>query len=125
MALLNIDEKTVGIWFLALTDDCDWMCGVSETEPEKKYQINYRFRYHKDDKVFDSADEKSSYGVKASCTRSFAIATVRHIASEMKAKGAIGEIDELLMQDGDVDRFLKEFRDKPYVYIRVEGRIKP
>lgn len=125
MATVEVTDKLVGIWFLRLTDDSNWLCSLTEIEPDQRYRINYRFRYQKDDKVFDSADEKRAYKVEVTGTRTYVLATVRFIASEMKKAGAEDEIDELLMENRDVDGFLKALMEKPWAFVRVEGKIDP
>lgn len=122
--MIEITEKTVGIWFLTIADDQDWLCGVTEVEPEKEYKLAYRFRYHKDGKVFDSADEKSGATVTAKCSRAYVLAAVKRLANDMKTLGAIGELDELMMKSGDVDKFVNALMEKPWAFVRIEGKVE-
>jgi hypothetical protein len=121
MPTVNVTKQLVGIWFLALTEKSDWLCSLTEVELEKVYEISYRFRYYEDDEVFESKDRKSSYRAEVHSTRSYAIACIRSIADGMKKAGASGEVDELLMHKGDIDRFMKELSDKPWAFMRIES----
>ncbi len=125
MATVEITDKLVGMWFLALTGESDWLCGLTEIVPEREYQISYRFRYYKDDKVHDSDDRKSAYSANVHSSRAYALAALRMVADGLKQAGAIGEIDEVMMHDKDVKRFIRELQDKPWAFLRVEGRPKP
>jgi hypothetical protein len=120
-ATVEITDHLVGMWYLPLTDDSDWLCGLTELESEKRYQMKFRFRYYKDDKAFDSKDERSSYVTTADCTKAYALATVRHLGNEMLAHGARGPLDELLMVNGDTRRFARELQDKPWAFMRMES----
>lgn len=120
-ALIVISDKLVGVWWLVLADKLDWLCGITEIEPDQTYEIAYRFRYHKDDKIFDSKDRRSTTRLTVSGTRAFCIASLRQMTKDMKAHGAIGEVDEILVHDGDVHRFLREFEKKPWCFMRRES----
>lgn len=111
-----IDEKTVGIWFLPTTENQDWMATVREIEPDAKYELVYRFRYYKDDKVFDSEDEKNWYKATATGTRAFVLAGIR-MAASMMAEHAIGKLYEII-NDGDFAEFSRKFMDAPFVFAR-------
>lgn len=124
-ALFEVTPKLVGLWFLGVTETSDWLCGVTEVVPEEKYTVAYRFRYHKDDKVFDSKDRRSTYRVEATGSRAYVLGVIRLMASDMEKAGAEGKVEEILMHDGDTDRFVRELQEKPWAFMRVEGRIKP
>lgn len=52
------------VWFINSAErDKDWMCWVWR-DPGEPWQVEYRFRYYKDDKPHDSADEKSAFGLQ-------------------------------------------------------------
>jgi hypothetical protein len=59
--MITVDEHTVAIWYLQTTSTQDWTAALRELEPEAKYELTYRFRYYKDDKAFESEDEKHWY----------------------------------------------------------------
>jgi hypothetical protein len=42
--MIILDEKTLGLWNISLTDKSDWLGAVRELVPDEKYQLDYRFR---------------------------------------------------------------------------------
>lgn len=117
-ARIQLDDKIVGIWFLETMPGQDWMASLREIEPDKKYELVYRFRYHKDDKPFDSADEKSWYSGKVEGTRQYAILGLREAGKQME-RVATGKLYEYLNDKG-FDDFWKRFQDAPFVFLRRE-----
>lgn len=111
-----LDEKLVGVWYLQTTTTQDWMAVIRELVPEQKYELTYRFRYYKDDKAFDSEDEKSWYRGEISGTRNYVVFGLRS-AAEMMATAAVGKVYEYL-NDGDFSAFVKRFQDAPFVFAR-------
>lgn len=118
--MIAITDKTVGIWYLdTIPNKQDWMAGLTEIEPESKYQIDYRFRYYEDDKAFDSKGRKSWYKVVVPSTRAFAIAVLRELAKHLaEAADAGGELIEIL-NEGDIEAFTKKITDSPFAYSRM------
>ncbi len=51
-------------WFLDLGDRKDFM-GCLFHQGDEQWQVKYRFRYHHDQKVFDSDDVRSWYVIKS------------------------------------------------------------
>jgi hypothetical protein len=61
---MELKEKDylIGIWWFPLpNNEGDVMGSVVKKHETGKWHLEYRFRYHKDDKVFDSEDRKSWY----------------------------------------------------------------
>ena len=54
---IELTEKIVGIWFVDLDNESDWLGAMERTD--EGYQVTYRFRYYVDDKAHDSDDKKS------------------------------------------------------------------
>jgi hypothetical protein len=120
--MMNLDEKVVGVWAVeTISGYQDWMAMIREIEPDVKYELKYRFRYHKDDKVFDSEDTVSGYQGELSGTRSYVIALFRCIAKSMEAK-ADGDLYEL-MNEGDYKAFVRKFMELPFVYVRAKEKV--
>jgi hypothetical protein len=119
--MIEITEKTVGIWFLSLGEKSDWMCAVTEVVPDEKYEIKYRFCYYEDDKHFDSEDRKSWYSAAAEAkSRENVIAIVRGLANAMQAAFAHGVATEIL-NDGDLSAFTEKLLGMPFAYARQES----
>ncbi len=116
--MIILDEKTLGLWNIKLTDTSDWLGAVRELVPDEKYQIDYRFRYYADDKIFeDSKDKKSWYTATLSGTRHYVLeatrAAVRQIASVSGNK-----VHEYL-NDGDMKAFMEKIANGPSMYMRA------
>lgn len=117
--MIEFSEDTIGIWFVGLPKG-DWLASVF-TEDDKPCLI-YRFRYHVDDKAFDSDDEKNWYRLapKGAGGVDKLVETVRFIAGSMAA-GADTEVYELMREDfGDTGAFMEEFRKAPFVTWKEE-----
>lgn len=114
--MIILDSQTVGIWFVVPGPGVDWMASVREVTPNEEYQITYRFRYHKDDKAFESADKKSWFKGTCEGTRAFVIAAIKSMAEQLR--GPCEEPVYEMLNDGDVDEFFRKFRDAPFVYVR-------
>ncbi|HTF64900.1 MAG TPA: hypothetical protein VK638_19660 [Edaphobacter sp.] len=121
--MIVFDEKIVGVWYLeTIPGYQNWMAAVRELEPERKYEVTYRFRYQEDDKVFDSKDRKSWYRAETSQTRAFVVAGIRNAARKLEEVSKGGKLYEL-MNDGDFGKFQREFQDLPFVFVRQEKKV--
>jgi len=114
--MITIDEKTLGLWNVPLPDRSDWLAAVRELVPDEKYQLDYRFRYYADDKVFESEDRKSWYRGELSGTRHYVLESIRAVARRM-ASVAGSEVSEFL-NDGDMKAFMEKIANGPSMYMR-------
>jgi hypothetical protein len=123
--VIKVDEKIVGLWYVSLPGQ-DWLAGVRELIPNEKYELVYRFRYYKDDKVFESDDRKSWYAGELSGTRHFIVAGLRSLSRGIAEMGATDSTHhELLNESGDLAEFQRRLQDAPYMYARMETGVKP
>jgi hypothetical protein len=122
--MITFDEKIVGIWFLGTVNGHqDWLAALRELEPDRRYELTYRFRYHDDDKVFDSKDRKNWYRGEIANTRAFAIAGIREAVRQL-ASASDGKPCELMMnEERDVEKFFLEFEKLPFVFARMEKKV--
>jgi hypothetical protein len=121
--MIRFDKKIVGFWYLeTIPGYQDWMASVREIEPERKYEVMYRFRYYKDDKVFDSKDRKNWYRAEPSQTRAYVVAGIRAAARKLEEVSRGGKLYEL-MNDGDFEKFKREFENLPFVFMRMEKKV--
>jgi hypothetical protein len=118
---LALDDKIVGVWFLATGPGVDWMASVREIQPDERYQLSYRFRYHKDDKPFDSDDEKHWYKAEIRATRQYVILGIRSTGKQLEAMGAESPLYEYLNDKG-FDEFWERFQNAPFVFVRQEKK---
>ena len=115
---IKFDENTVGIWYVQLSDVSDWLASIRMDDGKGK--LCYRFRYYKDDKVFESEDRKQWYDLETDDTEEL-IKAVRMLA-EFMAADAGDEVYELMMSDCDgFDDFTAEFSKAPFVSMKVES----
>lgn len=122
--MITLDEKVVGIWFLTTTPTQDFLATIREIKPEEEYELVYRFRYIKDEKPFDSDDEKHWYRGVTTGTKNFVVKGFREVLRQMKeVGGAVGEVYELLMnEEKDIAAFMREFEKAPFVYVRQASK---
>jgi hypothetical protein len=116
MIELGPDVWVHGIWFVGW-DGCDWMACIRKANG--KWRLDYRFRYHKDDKAFDSKDEKSWYSAEPKDGNGEKgledlIAGV-HEVSKAIADSQNTEVDFLLLDcKGDDPKIIFELGDRPW-----------
>lgn len=62
MAIIELQEGRhyYGFWWVAW-ENCDWLLCAWHEDGSDRVNAVYRFRYYRDDKVWDSEDEKSVY----------------------------------------------------------------
>lgn len=116
--MITIHEKTVGIWFIGISDKQDWLAGLTEVEPDSKYLLQYRFRYHNDDKIFDSKDKKNWYEGTVSGTRNYCLLSLRNVAQELALRAGGQTVYEIL-NEGNMEDFMRRFQDMPFAFART------
>ena|SRR5215510_11133393 len=113
-----IDDKFVGTWFVefAPRQKMDWMIGLRH-EGGDKYSFDYRFRYHKDNKIFDSKDEKSWYsGSGEFKSREAAISSIREMAEHLAQKAG-GRCHELVREEDEgIISFMDRMTAMPWAH---------
>ena len=119
--MIEFSEDTIGIWFVGLPDS-DWLASIFMEDG--KACLVYRFRYHVDDKAFDSKDEKNWYRMEPASAEEGdldkLLEVVRSIAGLMAVKGDT-QVYEIMMENfDDMAAFLEEFRKAPFVTIEEE-----
>lgn len=104
--MIRLYEKTVGVWYLSLDPGkLDLMLTVNEVEPDKQYQVDYRFRLYNSKRLFDSDDTIHWYHFTGTGTKEKTLQTVRLLfESQKKLSGINGEYHEIL-NEGDFDAF--------------------
>jgi len=119
--VIEFSEDTIGIWFVGMPES-DWLASIYMKDD--KPCLVYRFRYHVDDKSFDSKDQKNWYQMEPNEADpgdlKKLLEVVRTIAGLMAAQ-AETEVYELMMEDfADSAAFLKEFGKAPFVSMEEE-----
>jgi hypothetical protein len=116
-----LDEKIVGLWnFHMKTPEGDYLAAIRELERDVKYELTYRFRYYKDDKVWDSKDEKHWCQGTLSGTRHYAVSSFQMIVN-MLAKMQGSPTYEVLMDEKGLDDFMRRVEALPSMFMR-EGK---
>lgn len=120
--MITVDDKIVGIWFLLVTKEQDWLAGISEVVPDEEYVLNYRFRYYNPEStgVWDgNKDKKYWYTGTIKGTKQTAIDGIRKVGRALELLGSVGDFQEVLNTSG-LEKFLKEFQAQPWVYARAQ-----
>ena len=120
--MIEITAKTVGIWFVKIDEESDWMGALTQTdELGHEFEFEYRFRYYRGDpsKTFEeSEDKKNWYGMTAKgTTRSTMLEKIRQGANEM-AVAAGTELEEVL-NDGAFDEFTRDLQGRNWIRFEV------
>ncbi len=85
------DGYYVGVWYLAGREQ-DWLAMLYQNPDDTTLRLTHRFRYYKDDKLFDETDdEKSIYNAAIEGkTEDEAVAIVDALAQKLIAEGYLG-----------------------------------
>jgi hypothetical protein len=128
MITLDSEHPPVGIWMMNLDAiNADFLAALTGVKDKpREFHLDYRFRYHRDDKVFDSEDEKHWYHVEfLDIQEDDAIAKVRDVVLKIgQIPGWDTEeerptLDELLYRDyNDFHRFMEAFQNRPWAYVK-------
>jgi len=121
--MIEIDENSyvVGMWWASdpVTNN-NWLCCVqrSKTNP-KCFEGHYRFRYHEDDKIFDSKDRKSwvSFVSKEDEKEEEVIKSINILQSVVALK--FPEID-FIPGGGCIKKFFEIAKTKPWMHMKCE-----
>jgi hypothetical protein len=119
--MIIVDEKTIALWRFRIDEKTDWLGVLREETPDQKYKFEYRFRYYKDDEVFEaSKDTKHWYSMVCSGTRNFVLKSLRLVVSDIvTARSQFpGSLSEFVNDDGDYQTFMRKIMDAPGMYAR-------
>jgi len=117
---MELTENTVGIWYVQVSKESDWLMTVNEDD--ETYNMTYRWRYYEDDKNFDSEDRKSWYSattLKDKISKEKLIANMREAVELILNFPGSEKSWELLMEDHDIKAFMKKFEALPFVHMEV------
>lgn len=114
-----IDEDTVGLWFMDLTETSDWM-GHLRMEGGRPV-LTYRFRYYDPDDPgndpFSGKDTKNWFTAAHAGTREEAIEATRQMVREMERLTGNG-CHEILMRGGNVKRFMNALSRNKWAHLK-------
>lgn len=114
---MRVDEKTVAMWFARIEEDSDLVAGLREVVENEKYELEYRFRYYKDDKIFGSDDVKNWYKGTVAGTRNYALIGCRE-SFRLLTEAAGHRLYEVL-NEGDLEAMLKKMEQIPMVHMKL------
>ena len=114
----ELTERTLGIWYADLEADGatvgNWIASV-EHALEGGYLMIYRFRFYRDEKIFNSDDERSGGEVRSPELAKL-IACCRMMLGVHKARGS--KTYELLRGTDSTDEFTKRLLAAPFAHAR-------
>src|SRR5882724_407349 len=59
--MIEINENIIGLWFASIEKGTGDLMAALSRRKDGALELNYRFRYYRDEKVWDSKDKKSWY----------------------------------------------------------------
>lgn len=110
------------IWFLSSpAKRMDILAVLRRSLPDGPWKFEYRFRYYRDEKVFDSEDEKSFYAFSGGASASEA----EVVEKTREAVGVIAlsqglDVDETVVESDDPEVIFGKLREKPYFSSRMD-----
>ena len=107
--MIVIDDNLLAVWQCQIADDQDFLGGLSRT-PDGGFEINYRFRYYRDDLLtMFSKDDKHWYRctIKPGLPLEVAITPMRALLKTIEAQtGNVGR--ELIRDNHPTEWFMQE-----------------
>lgn len=107
------------MWYLSMEDQ-DWMAQINDEDDH--FYMQYRHRYYKDDKNFDSEDVKKWYEGKISKehhSKEEAIALIDDLAAKGEEYFG-GELTRIFRcADETMEQFMDRFSELPFVHKKV------
>lgn len=129
MITLESTNPPIALWFIGLGDALDFMgCLKRASAQSPEFHFDYRFRYHRDEKVFDSEDVKHWYHMTArDKTEEEVLSLTRGIVLDLCAKakefGTTPQLSEMLYKNySDFDHFMREFQNHPWAYSKIASK---
>lgn len=116
--MITIDENTIGLWSVKLANDKDWLAAIRELIPDQKYELVYRFRYYRDDAVFESQDKKNWYRGTLTGTRNFVLQSFRQVFQALASASHSHHAYEVL-NDGDARAFREKIFSLPNMFAKM------
>lgn len=122
---IELDEKSyiIGMWFSSdpVTSN-NWLaCAIRDQGNPLAFKGSYRFRYVKDDKIFDGEDEKSwySFSLPQGVTEESIIETMDLAQAEIES--GYPEKDKVIVK-GNLKLLMELAKDKEWMHIKM---VKP
>lgn len=114
----EINEQTLGIWYVQIGTS-DWMASVW-LKDDGTAEGGYRWRHYRDDKAFDSKDEKNWYTLKQKSAEPVdplvLIESVSEMARFIEKMEPNTKRYELIRGSGSAEWFMEEFLKLPFVH---------
>lgn len=97
--MIELNDTTVGIWFIGVDDTQDWMGALSDRGDH--FELVYRHRYYTDGDGFFNDDKKNWYNLRLAKderhqTQELAIEAVRLIVAKFASKTRDKFTDEIV-----------------------------
>lgn len=116
-------ERIVAFWWVDAGDKkppFDWFGCLWRRRGAASWTVSYRFRWHVDDKVHDSADVKNAYTWSADGSEPHVTQLVASIADALAVK--VGVPLETVWVRGDAARAAALLQLQPWAHFRVEEK---
>lgn len=111
-------------WWFVSGPGKDWMAAVFRP-PGEPWQVKYRFRYYKDDRAHDSADESSWYEVRGpsgdESTEHKLCAITDRMAGMTAAYFGGSEVHKLLLKTDRAEQVMAALGRESWAHAREEG----
>lgn len=115
---LTVTEATVGMWSVDLLI-ANWLAELARAE-NGKHVLTYRIRFYRDEKIFDSADQRTFHQTELSGTEQEVLRKVRVIFDELCNATPTHHGWELIRGARSVEEFLAVLGGMPGMHMRKE-----
>jgi hypothetical protein len=122
--MIELSDKVwvYGMWFVQ-GNDVDWMACIRKVEG--KWRLDYRFRHYRDDKVYDSEDEKRWFSAvaKSEDTPLEPMVKTVHEAAKVLADAQGTQVDFLLLEcQGDDPKIIFHLGLRDHVHMKTPSK---
>jgi hypothetical protein len=114
------DDYILAVWF-AETDGGDFLMSVKKAKGSDVWDGEYRYRYIKDDKIFDSEDEKSFYTMAIPDKTEEEVESILDGMFDLMKLKYSGYNEKLTIK-GDINKFNKAMIKSKFCQIKIEKK---
>jgi hypothetical protein len=112
-------------WFVGCETKDFLACLWREDKPDAEWHLQYRFRYYKDQSVFDSEDEKRSYSAVAPANRpeESLVEAVDKIAALTKMQFCSEDVHKVVVKSSDAAHVIDVISKQPWMHLQPTGEV--
>jgi hypothetical protein len=116
---VEFTERTLAVWYADIgppnNPEGNWVASIEQVLDGANYELTYRFRWYRDEKIFDSDDERSGATLRNPELDKL-IETCRAWVALHAARGS--KTYELMRGSDSMQQFFERLRTAPFAHVK-------